>query len=107
REVDRVIEEKLVDSSVSAVWSECLRKLGAAKELIDDIAMERAGDEVSEGLAREFDDIRGAAVVIGDSQVADIAGRCGNFVRRNLFGGAVQHREASLSSFADAVVALE
>ncbi|KJS04217.1 MAG: hypothetical protein VR73_15050 [Gammaproteobacteria bacterium BRH_c0] len=107
REVDSVIEEKLVDSSISAVWSECLRKLGAAKELIDDIATERAGDEVGDNLAREFDEIRGAAVIIGDSQAEDIAGRCGQFVRRKLFNGVAENQDASLSSFADAVVALE
>lgn len=107
REVDTVIEEKLVDSSISAVWNECLRKLGTAKELIDDIATERAGDEVSDSLAREFDEIRGAADIIGDSQVKDIAGRCGDFVRRKLFTGATENRDSSLSSFADAVVALE
>ena len=107
REVDEVVDEKLVDSSISAVWHECLRKLGQAKELIDDIATERAGDDVGDALAREFDDIRGAAALVGEPQVSAIAGRCRDFVRTTLWSGEPDRREARLASFADAVVALE
>lgn len=107
REVDTVIEGKLVDSSISAVWGECLRKLVTVKELIDDIAMEKSGDEVADVLAREFDEICGAAVIVDDIQVRDIAARCRDFVRSHLFASEGGKREVKLSSFADAVVALE
>ncbi len=107
REVDEVVDEKLVDSSISAVWHECLRKLAQAKELIDDIANERAGEDVVEALVREFDGIRGAAALVGEPQLSSLAGRCRDFVRTTLCAGEPALREARLAPFADAVVALE
>lgn len=105
RSVDDVVDEKLVASSISAVWSECLRKLSVAKDLIDDIATERGGDDIAVTLETEFDEIRGAALLAGEERVAGIARRCRDFVATALGAGSVV--SASLATFADAVVALE
>ena len=106
RSVDDVVDEKLVASSISAVWSECLRKLSVAKDLIDDIATERGGDDAAATLEAEFDEIRGAALLVGEERVADIAKRCRDFVVTALRADGVMSA-ASLATFADAVVALE
>ena len=108
RSVDEVVDEKLVASSISAVWGECLRKLSVVKELIDDLATDR-GDDANGILAIEFDEIRGAALVAGEAEVADIARRCRDFVVAALAPASSSARvsASSLSAFADAVVALE
>lgn len=108
RPVDDVVDEKLVASSISAVWGECLRKLTAAKELIDDIATERNGDsgDTTVALEREFNEIRGAALVVGEGDVASIAQRCSEFAVAVLGAGPGVSADR-LSAFADAVVALE
>lgn len=108
RPVDDVVDEKLVASSISAVWGECLRKLTAAKELIDDIATERNGDsgDATVALEREFNEIRGAALVVGEGDVASIAQRCSEFAVAVLGAGPGVSADR-LSAFADAVVALE
>ena len=107
KEVDTVVEEKLVASSVSAVWSECLRSLSTVKELIDDIVSDLAGEEVVDSLANAMGEIRGAGMIVGEIQVADIAGRCREFVRHRLFEEDSEGRGRVLPAFADAVVALE
>ncbi len=107
RGVDEVVEEKLVDTSVHAAWLECLRKLAAAKDILDDVANDLAGSEVSEDLLAEMDEIRGAATLVGDEQVEDIVERCCRFIKDRLFVVEGEEKTALLASFADAVVALE
>ncbi len=107
REVDDVVDEKLVASSISAVWSECLRKLGVVKEHIDDYAAERDSEDANAILTTEFDDIRGAAQLAGELEVAAIARRCRGLVSSVLRHGGGSPSSTQLSAFADAVVALE
>ncbi len=106
REVDAVVEDNLVAAGTYAVWSECLGKLTDAKEQLGDIAREMAGEEQLPELTRVFSDIKGAAIMLGDTRVADIAWRCHDFVRDTLFVDT-SPEAASLSRFADAVVGLE
>lgn len=105
RSVDEIVERKLVDTSVSAVWSECLRKLAAAKDILDEVANDLVGDEVTESLLSTLDGIKGAATIVGDTHVANIVSRCRFFVSDRLF--AASDKTCSLASFADTIVALE
>lgn len=107
REVDDVVEEKLVYTSVHAVWVECLRKLAAIKDMLDEVASDLAGAEVSESLVAELREIEGAANIVGDQQVVDIVRRCRRFVMDKLFVVDAETKNTLMSSFADAVVALE
>jgi hypothetical protein len=104
--VDEVVEENLAGSGVHAVWVECLDRLASAKDYLDDIANELAGPEVVPELYALFTDIKGAATVVGDSQVVDIAWRCRDFVSDSLFPADSQEPRG-LATFADAVVGLE
>jgi len=107
REVNDVVEDKLVATSVHAVWDECLRKLTATKEILDDVVSDLAGEEVSETLVNDLTEIEGAAKIVGESQVVAIVSRCKHFVADKLFTLDTEKRNSSMSFFADAVVALE
>lgn len=107
REVDDVVEEKLVHTSIHAVWAECLRKLASTKEILDEIVTDMAGAEVSATLLGDLEEIEGAARVVGEAQVVDIVRRCRRFVSDRLFALDGDDKSSLMASFADAVVALE
>jgi len=107
RDVDAVVEEKLVDTSIHSVWVECLRKLTAAKEILDEVVSDMAGAEVSDALLEDFIAIEGAAKIVGEGQVVGIVSRCRHFISNSLFTIAPEEKNSRMASFADAVVALE
>jgi len=108
REVDQVIESNLMKSGLNAVWTECLSQLTAAKEYLDDIDSGLSGNESVPELVSVFDRIRGAAILVGDTRVVDVAWRCSDFVRKGLLDKEpVTPRDARLATFADAVIGLE
>lgn len=107
RDVDDVVEEKLIDTSIHAVWAECLRKLSATKEVIDDVVSELAGAEVADTLLADFAEIAGAAKIVGEPQIAQIVSRCRSFIQDKLFVIDSEQKAAQMPFFADAVVALE
>jgi len=107
RDVDTVVEEKLVDTSIHSVWVECLRKLTAAKEILDEVVSDMAGEEVSDALLEDFVAIEGAAKIVGEGQVVDIVSRCRHFISNSLFTIVPEEKNSRMASFADAVVALE
>lgn len=107
REVDDVVEEKLVDTSIHAVWAECLRKLAAVKEMIDEVANDLSGSEVGEALDGELLEIQGAANIVGEAHVVEIVSRFRRFIGEKLFLMEEGSRNSAMTPFADAVVALE
>jgi scaffold protein FimL len=107
RDVNDVVEDKLVATSIHAVWEECLNKLSATKDTLDDVVSELAGEEVAESLVRDFREIEGAAKLVGEIQVVEIVSRCKQFVSDRLFALGAEERNNSMAYFADAVVALE
>ena len=107
REVDAVVEEKLVHTSIHATWAECLTKLVAAKEVLDDVVNDLAGNEVVDSLVADLVEIEGAARIVGEAHVVDIVRRCRRFVSDRLFSLSPESKATTMASFADAVVALE
>lgn len=107
REVDEVVEEKLVHTSIHTAWAECFVKLVDTKETLDEIVNGLAGDEVVDTLIDDLVEIEGAARVVGEQQVVDLVRRCRLFVKERLFSLSQENKNATMASFADAVVALE
>ncbi|GIX30537.1 MAG: hypothetical protein KatS3mg124_1009 [Porticoccaceae bacterium] len=107
RPVDEVVAGRLYDTSVHAVWQQCLALLEDSKEKLDEVATGLAGPETAPVLAETFATIGGAAWVVGDARVAEVARRCGRFVRERLFSLDEQRRAEVLATFADSVAALE
>ena len=107
REVDDVVAEKLVATSIHAVWEECVKKLAAIKEIIDEVANDISGSEVTDTLLEELAEIEGAARIVGEPQVVAIVNRCRDFIANKLFAVDPETKKSLMVPFADTVVALE
>jgi len=107
RDLDEVVEERLLHSSVHMVWSECLRSLTTTRDALDQIVNNTANHETQKTLLADLKEIEGAAKIVGDAQVVDIVRRCRRFVGTRLFTLPKSGRESLMAAFADAVAALE